>query len=435
MRNDHATGARAIDLGSAATAPPPPKPDAPLERLDWDSFEAELIRRIRAGQSSGQIRAWAATQPWTPTEGLDEYVAAVAKDYTGPIKARQGIDNGTLSLAEIGAFSRGAADMSTFNFADEISAATRALPATLDGIDAFNRAYRRNWLANDRQRAFDEAGNPAARLIGKGVGVVGSAATPGLLWFRGGNALARSGMTLSPWLTRAGLASGATATGGIVGGLAGTGEGSPDDRFGGTLDGTLWGAATGLASVPAQAAVRAVARPIIERIPQLKEGFNALARRAGHELGTRTRNFLARDARTTPVAVSEDDIVRFMAQGFNRKQAEYLALPYKGMGEHFFPRRFGLPESFSESRFNVLKPDGITRGDFYRLHYMVDSSYHGSPLPRAMGKGWSGKKLGLEKYDLPRKLWYGSPRPLKVVAGGNAAAVAGGGYWLLGDDE
>jgi hypothetical protein len=50
-------------------------------------------------------------------------------------------------------------------------------------------------------------------------------------------------------------------------------------------------------------------------------------------------------------------------------------------------------------------------------------------------KNWSGKSLGLEEYGGAQRLWYGSPRPLKVAVGGTAAAGAGRGYWLSGDDE
>jgi len=90
--------------------------------------------------------------------------------------------------------------------------------------------------------------------------------------------------------------------------------------------------------------------------------------------------------------------------------------PFRGLGHHFIPRRKGLPKSYSDSVFNVLKPEGISRGDFYELHYKVDPSYKGGGVIR--GEGWSGKKLGLEEYGLAGRLWHGSPSPLKARVGG-----------------
>lgn len=61
---------------------------------------------------------------------------------------------------------------------------------------------------------------------------------------------------------------------------------------------------------------------------------------------------------------------KYLAQGFTPAKATYLAEPYpaSGMGHHFGPRRLGLPFGYSESVFNRLKPEGITRGDMMELH-------------------------------------------------------------------
>jgi len=58
------------------------------------------------------------------------------------------------------------------------------------------------------------------------------------------------------------------------------------------------------------------------------------------------------------------NVERYLAQGFSPKAAAHLAEPYpsRGMGHHFIPRRAGLRESYSDSVFNVLKPEGISRG-------------------------------------------------------------------------
>jgi hypothetical protein len=121
---------------------------------------------------------------------------------------------------------------------------------------------------------------------------------------------------------------------------------------------------------------------------------------------------------------------KFIGQGFSPAQADYLAQPYVGMGHHFVPRRLGLPSIISDSPLNILKPNGISRGDFYELHFKVDPHYPGSRLPASVGGGvWNGNSLGLEKYGAVGRLWYGSPTPLKVTVGGAVVATGGGVYW------
>jgi hypothetical protein len=119
---------------------------------------------------------------------------------------------------------------------------------------------------------------------------------------------------------------------------------------------------------------------------------------------------------------------KYLAQGFDEAKAAYLAQPYpaSGMGSHYIPRRFGLPEWFTESEFNVLKPEGISRGDMYELHYKVDPGFYGAGLEgRTRGGGWSGKRLGLERYGPAGRIWHGAPAPLKARVGGSAATLGG----------
>ncbi|WP_157215445.1 pre-toxin TG domain-containing protein [Flavisphingomonas formosensis] len=130
---------------------------------------------------------------------------------------------------------------------------------------------------------------------------------------------------------------------------------------------------------------------------------------------------------------SQKHVAKYVAQGFTLKQAEYLAQPYKGMGHHFIPRRTGLPKKLSDSSLNVLKPRGMTRGEFYELHFKVDPKFFGARFPKRVGGSWSGRRLGLEKYDRAGRLWHGSPSPLKATVGG--AAAGGTGAYLYGDNE
>lgn len=126
---------------------------------------------------------------------------------------------------------------------------------------------------------------------------------------------------------------------------------------------------------------------------------------------------------------------KYVAQGFSPTGAAYLSETYRGMGHHNAPRRYRLPKilgggplptAFSDGPFNVLKPEGMTRGDFYRLHFEVDDHFYGAKLPaRVGGERWSGKKLGFEKHDTLGRLWHGTPAPMKARIGGSSASAGG----------
>jgi len=119
-----------------------------------------------------------------------------------------------------------------------------------------------------------------------------------------------------------------------------------------------------------------------------------------------------------------NEYARHRSQGFNPFQAKYLAEPYEGMGHHFVPRRmgreYGLPESFMESRFNVMKPSGITTGQFYERHFLGDPKFYGTSFPRRIGGAWKGEAIGLTKPNFMGRLPYASPESLKTAA---AAAI------------
>jgi len=109
------------------------------------------------------------------------------------------------------------------------------------------------------------------------------------------------------------------------------------------------------------------------------------------------------------------------------------------MGHHFVPRRVGgrwnLPQRFMESRFNVMRPRGISIGRFYERHFRADRLFHGTRFPRAVGGTWSGRAAGLQKPGLAGRLWYASPGPLKAAVGVGAVGAGAGAYWWLSDDE
>lgn len=125
--------------------------------------------------------------------------------------------------------------------------------------------------------------------------------------------------------------------------------------------------------------------------------------------------------------------------GFGPTQIADLMSPYVRPGHHFLPqskaRELDIPSVIAESPVFVLKPRGITKGDFYKLHYQVDRDYHGG---RVAGQRWSGKALGWNKYGRAGRLWHGSPRPLKATLGGAVGAAGAGGvgaYEYLDEDE
>jgi hypothetical protein len=159
-------------------------------------------------------------------------------------------------------------------------------------------------------------------------------------------------------------------------------------------------------------------------------GANVAATLAGGEVIQGLRGIEAVEA------LRAAKVAKYVDQGFSTAQAEYLASPYVGTGHHFMPQATEYPLTnrkitgrLMDNPFNVLRPEGITRGDMYELHYKVDPQYHGSKIGAAHGGGrWSGADLGLDKYGPLGRLWYGSPTPLKGAVSGAGTGVALGFY-------
>ena len=87
-----------------------------------------------------------------------------------------------------------------------------------------------------------------------------------------------------------------------------------------------------------------------------------------------------------------------------------------------------------DSPFNRLKPRNMSYGEFYELHYGVDPRFHGARLPGPKGSGgWSGKRLGMPRYDLATRVWKGMPEGTKGVVG--TAGLASGAQPNELDDE
>jgi hypothetical protein len=128
---------------------------------------------------------------------------------------------------------------------------------------------------------------------------------------------------------------------------------------------------------------------------------------------------------------------KYLARGYSPELSRYLAspLPEKSMGHHFWTRaavkKTPAPirpaaRAVSESRFSVLKPKGMSRGDFYELHFRVDPRYWGGKAGKEFGGvKWSGKDLGWQKHGLLGRIIDGSPAPLKAAVISPSLIAAG----------
>jgi hypothetical protein len=155
-------------------------------------------------------------------------------------------------------------------------------------------------------------------------------------------------------------------------------------------------------------------------------GANVAATLAGGEILEGLRGIEAAQG-----AIEAAGVPRYLKVGASPALAEHLAAPYEGMGSHYIPRRAQFPEqvlgiplpspiagqplpkAYIDSVFNVSKPAGMSRGEFYKYHYAVDPKFYGARLPADVdeGRGWSGLKLGLQRYDRLGRLWHGAPVP------------------------
>jgi len=155
--------------------------------------------------------------------------------------------------------------------------------------------------------------------------------------------------------------------------------------------------------------------------------------------------------------VKPAEYARLRARGDSPAMADYLSDPYPrtGMGSHFvarsakFPNKVlgiplpesiagqPLPRGFIESRFNVFKPEGVSRDQLYTDHFGYDGDFYGAFMPPRVngGKGWRGRELGVRRYGPVERLVKGAPAPLKTAVGGAAAVGGLTGYNLFGGDR
>jgi hypothetical protein len=147
------------------------------------------------------------------------------------------------------------------------------------------------------------------------------------------------------------------------------------------------------------------------------------------------------NAARTFAATREANIAKFMGQGLDEQTARYLSRPYKGDGDHAliqksqksvlgfktpWLRKAPIPQWFMDGPLNVSRPRGLSQGDFYEYHYGVDPNYYGGSLRRSLngGKGWSGNRLGIERYSGPKQIWARIPPIWKDYYSGVASGEA-----------
>lgn len=150
------------------------------------------------------------------------------------------------------------------------------------------------------------------------------------------------------------------------------------------------------------------------------------------------------NAARTFAATREANVAKLMGQGLAEPTARYLSKPYKGQGDHAviqktqksvlgfetpLLQRAPIPKWFMDGPLNVSRPRGLSQADFYEYHYGVDPHFYGGTLPPRLngGKGWSGKRLGLERDSRPGRTWARIPPVWKDfytgVASGDALSL------------
>lgn len=139
-------------------------------------------------------------------------------------------------------------------------------------------------------------------------------------------------------------------------------------------------------------------------------------------------------------ATREANMAEMMDRGLSEPMAKYLSKPYKGKGDHAviqnsqksvlglidtpWLKDVRIPRQLMDSVFNVSRPRGLSQYDFYKYHYGVDPQFYGGSLPRNIEgpNGFSGAKLGFERYSNPARTWARIPQiwkdyPAAVAAG------------------
>jgi len=121
-------------------------------------------------------------------------------------------------------------------------------------------------------------------------------------------------------------------------------------------------------------------------------------------------------AEAASIGSKEEEIARFIRQGHTTEEAQHLAKPYDGMGNHTLARRYGFPSFISDSPFFLQRPTWMNKGRFYERHFQVDPRMYGAKIKNGQ-RGWSGNRVGLQRFDPMRQFWFGTTPPLRTTIG------------------
>ena len=134
-----------------------------------------------------------------------------------------------------------------------------------------------------------------------------------------------------------------------------------------------------------------------------------------------------------------EQIAKWKRKGFTDDMARDLAKPYNGEGHHGTFRKETstaprgkkrqpgpIPDSLVESDINILKPSGISKGDFYELHMSVDPTFRSATASKGLGiSAYTRQMFGLENHTpsfLDRN-WRGTTTEMKIIIGGGAGGA------------
>lgn len=241
------------------------------------------------------------TGPW------EDYAAAEAgpwADYQAPSdsprndKRRQGKGVGR----KVDAAVRGAADMLSFGFADEIAAAGDSLPALMPGGETYGEAFDRNVAEQRGMDQGDRQDVPVSRGVGQGAGLIGGMAVGAL------TAPSRA-------VGFVGNALRGAAEGAAFGGLsaAGNATGSVGERSVKAVPGAVLGAGLGAAMAPVSHAVGAGVNALRGRaMPAVERAANALRGR----VDTGAARTVAAERRAAGAEPSAINVVGDSARGY-----------------------------------------------------------------------------------------------------------------------
>lgn len=117
----------------------------------------------------------------------------------------------------------------------------------------------------------------------------------------------------------------------------------------------------------------------------------------------------------------------YLAAGISKRQLADLNKPYVRIGHHNVRQSWtkGLPQFIRDNPVFVVKPPGITKRAFNELHFGLDDSVYGGRLKvdRRGAKGWSGEKLGMQRYNQLDRLAFGTPYSLQLAGAAGGADV------------